>query len=70
MPKLLKSFLALKLLSKGLFYMSRSLYEGYGTCQPKNQKLVLVLLENAGKVLKGRKGFRNAEKVLKMQERF
>ena len=26
LPKLLKSFLALKLLSKGLFYMSRSLY--------------------------------------------
>ena len=30
----------------------------------------LVLLENAGKVLKGRKGFRNAGKVLEMQERF
>jgi hypothetical protein len=27
-------------------------------------------LENAGKVLKGRKVFRNAGKVLKMQERF
>ena len=37
---------------------------------PKNPKLLLVLLENAGKVLKGRKGFRNAGKVLKMQERF
>ena len=46
------------------------LYKGYGTCQPKSQKLLLVLLENAGKVLKGRKGFRNAGKVLKMQERF
>ena len=32
--------------------------------------MLLVLLENAGKVLKGRKGFRNAGKVLKMQERF
>ena len=41
-----------------------------GTCQPKSQKLLLVLLENAGKVLKGRKGFKNAGKVLKMQERF
>ena len=40
------------------------------TGQPKSQKLLLVLLENAGKVLKGRKGFRNAGKVLKMQERF
>jgi hypothetical protein len=29
-----------------------------------------ALLENAGKVLKGRKGFRNAGKVLEMQERF
>ena len=46
------------------------LYKGYGTCQPKSQKLLLVLLENAGKVLKCRKGFRNAGKVLKMQERF
>ena len=46
------------------------LYKGYGTCQPKSQKLLLVLLENAGKVLKGRKGFRIARKVLKMQERF
>ena len=36
----------------------------------KTQKLVLALLENAGKVLKGRKGFRNAGKVLEMQERF
>jgi len=27
-------------------------------------------LENAGNVLKGRKGFRNAGKVLEMQERF
>jgi hypothetical protein len=33
-------------------------------------KLLLALLENAGKVLKCRKGFRNAGKVLKMQERF
>ena len=41
-----------------------------GTCQPKSQKLLLVLLENAGKVLKGRTGFRNAGKDLKMQERF
>ena len=40
------------------------------TCQTKSQKLLLVLLENAGKVLKGRKGFKNAGKVLKMQERF
>ena len=40
------------------------------TCQTNSQKLLLVLLENAGKVLKGRKGFRNAGKVLKMQERF
>ena len=40
------------------------------TCQTKSQKLLLVLLENAGKVLKGRKGFINAGKVLKMQERF
>ena len=39
------------------------------TCQTKSQKLLLVLLENAGKVLKGRKGFRKAGKVLKMQER-
>ena len=31
---------------------------------------VFVHLENAGKVLKDRKGFRNAGKVLKMQERF
>ena len=46
------------------------LYKGYGTCQPKSQKLLLVLLENARKVLKGRKGFRIAGKVLKMQERF
>ena len=46
------------------------LYKGYGTCQPKSQKLLLVLLENAGKVLKGRKGFIIAGKVLKMQERF
>ena len=36
----------------------------------KTQKLLLALLENAGKILKGRKGFRNAEKVLEMQERF
>ena len=36
------------------------------TCQTKSQKLLLVLLENAGKVLKGMKGFRNAGKVLKM----
>ena len=55
----LKPILALRLLSKGL-------YKGYGTCQPKSQKLLLVLLENAGKVLKGRKGFRNAGKFLKM----
>ena len=45
-----------------------------GTCQPKSQKLLLVLLENAGKVLKGRKGFKNAGKVLgkvlKLWERF
>ena len=40
------------------------------TCQTKSQKLLLVLLENAGKVLKGRKGFRNSGKVLKIQERF
>ena len=40
------------------------------TCQTKSQKLLLVLLENAGKVLKGRRGFRNAGKVLEMQERF
>ena len=32
--------------------------------------MLLVLLENAGKVLKGRKGFRNAGKVLKIQEMF
>jgi hypothetical protein len=32
--------------------------------------LLLVLLENAGKVLKERKSFRKAGKVLKMQERF
>jgi hypothetical protein len=36
----------------------------------KTQKLLLAILENAGKVLKGRKGFRNAGKVLEMQERF
>jgi hypothetical protein len=36
----------------------------------KTQRLLLALLENAGKVLKGRKGFRNAGKVLEMQERF
>ena len=41
-----------------------------GSCQPKSQRLLLLLLEKAGKVLKGRKGFRNAGKVLKMQERF
>ena len=41
-----------------------------GTCQPKSQKLLLVLLENAGKVLKGRKGIRNAGKVLKMRKGF
>ena len=40
------------------------------TCQTKSQKLLLVLLENAGKVLKGSRGFRNAGKVLEMQERF
>ena len=34
------------------------------------QKMLLVLLENAGKVLKGKRGFRNAGKVLEMQERF
>ena len=39
------------------------------TCQTKRQKLLLVLLENARKVLKGRRGFRNAGKVLEMQER-
>ena len=59
-------------LFKGGNYMRKYgiLYKGYGKCQPKSQKLLLVLLENAGKVLKGRKGFRNAGKVLKMQERF
>ena len=31
---------------------------------------VLVLLENAGKVLKGKKGFRKAGKVFKIQESF
>ena len=46
------------------------LYKGYGTCQTKSQKLLLVLLENAGKVLKGRKVFRSARKVLEGQERF
>ena len=46
----LKPSLALSLLNNGL-------YKGYGTCQPKSQKLVLVLLERAGK-------------VLEMQERF
>ena len=58
----LKSFLALRLLSKGLFYIRAMVHA--------NQKLLLVLLENAGKVFKGRKGFRNAGKVLKIQERF
>ena len=48
----------------------RVLLKVQGTFQPKSQKLVVVLLKNAGKVLKGRKGFRNAGKVLKMQERF
>ena len=62
----LKPGLALRLLSKGLFYTRK----GYGTWQQKSQKLLLVLLENAGKVLKGRKGFRNSGKVLKIQERF
>ena len=57
----LKLGLALRLLSIGLFCM-----RAMPTCQPKSQKLLLVLLENAGKVLKGRKGFRNAGKVLKM----
>ena len=37
---------------------------------PTKKPPVLVLLENAGKVLKGRKGFKNARKVLKIQERF
>ena len=46
------------------------LYKGYGTCQPKSKKLLLVLLENAGKVLKGKKGFRKAGKVFKIQESF
>ena len=32
--------------------------------------MLLALLEDAGKVLKRRKGFRNAGKVSKMQERF
>ena len=31
---------------------------------PKPQKLLLKLLENAGEVLKRKKGFRNAGKVL------
>ena len=64
LPKL-KQGLALSLLSKGLFY-TRAGYD----MATKSQKMLLVLLENAGKVLKGRKGFRNAGKVLKVQERF
>ena len=36
----------------------------------KKPKVATCTFENAGKVLKGRKGFRNAGKVLKMQERF
>ena len=33
------------------------LYKGYGTCQPKSQKLLLVPLENAGKVLEKQERF-------------
>jgi hypothetical protein len=36
----------------------------------KNPKIATCTLENAGRVLKGRKGFINAGKVLEMQERF
>ena len=35
-------------------------------CQTKSQKMLLALLENTGKVLKGRRGFRNAGKVSEM----
>ena len=33
------------------------LYKGYGTCQPKSKKLLLVLLENAGKDFEGQERF-------------
>ena len=36
----------------------------------KSQKLLLVLVVNAEKVLKDRIGFRNERKVLEMKERF
>ena len=49
----LKPGLALRLLSKGLFYTRK----GYGTWQQKSQKLLLVLLGNAGKVLKVQERF-------------
>ena len=61
----LKPFLALRLLSKGLFYIRAMVH-----ANQKAKSWYLYFWKGQERFYKRRKGFKNARKVLKMQERF